>query len=447
MKRLIIILLFLFVTQLSYSQTFTQTFVDRCTNEVSIVNATFVNGSATVAFYNKIRTFTYQQYINGELQSWLNETYLWWSNLSPCSQQTSQQQQAQQAADAAAAAAAAAAEAEAAANAASGATNNTSGSTNNSSDTTNNSSSNEGESSGSSGESSGSSGESSEGGSEEGSSEEGSGSEEGNEESGESSEESNEEASEDDSNEEDTNEDEETTSDEEKKEDEEDTNKKKKKKKKLNPIQLNADALGLQNPFGNYDTAISFGASQSSIYGDVSYSANAMFYSNLNQASLSLGRTKMYLNDKYKVSWIESIGIGYSNNYGAQSVSASFMRLKPMGKKGTIGMGLNYSTNFGKLIENTLISFGYNFLYANSIKVTDRLIYSPAFILAHTPITYATKVDSSLATNDVMFILSNSFTYRITKTFTINFGYTAIKSTNTDIPLINSFMIGSKLPF
>ena len=143
MKRLIIILLFLFVTQLSYSQTFTQTFVDRCTNEVSIVNATFINGSATVAFYNKIRTFTYQQYINGELQSWLNETYLWWSNLSPCSQQTSQQQQAQQAADAAAAAAAAAAEAEAAANAASGATNNTSGSTNNSSDTTNNSSSNE----------------------------------------------------------------------------------------------------------------------------------------------------------------------------------------------------------------------------------------------------------------------------------------------------------------
>ena len=435
MKRLIIILLFLFITQLSYSQTFTQTFVDRCTNEVSIVNATFINGSATVAFYNKIRTFTYQQYINGELQSWLNETYLWWSNLSPCSQQTSQQQQAQQAADAAAAAAAAAAEAEAAANAASGATNNTSGSTNNSSDTTNNSSSNEGESSGSSGESS------------EGGSEEGGGSDEGNEESGESSEESNDEASEDDSNEEDTNEDEETTSDEEKKEDEEDTNKKKKKKKKLNPIQLNADVLGLQNPFGNYDTAISFGASQSSIYGDVLYSANAMFYSNLNQASLSLGRTKMYLNDKYKVSWIESVGIGYSNNYGAQSVSASFMRLKPMGKKGTIGVGLNYSTNFGKLIENTLISFGYNFLYANSIKVTDRLMYSPAFILAHTPITYATKVDSSLATNDVMFILSNSFTYRITKTFTINFGYTAIKSTNTDIPLINSFMIGSKLPF
>jgi hypothetical protein len=46
-----------------------------------------------------------------------------------------------------------------------------------------------------------------------------------------------------------------------------------------------------------------------------------------------------------------------------------------------------------------------------------------------------------------MFILANSWTYRLTKRFTFNFGYTAIKSTNPIIPLINSFMIGSKIPF
>ena len=205
--------------------------------------------------------------------------------------------------------------------------------------------------------------------------------------------------------------------------------------------------MGTQNPLGGYDTAISIGASQSSIFGDVSYSANLMLYSNLNQASLALGRTKLYMDDKYKVSWIESMGVSYSNNYGSQSVAVSFMRLKPMGKKGTIGVGLNYSTSFGTLIENPMISFGYNFLYANSFKLTDRITYSPAFILAHTPITYATKVDSSSATNDIMFIVANSFSYRITKTFTINFGYTGIKSTNPNIPLINAFMVGSKLPF
>ena len=205
--------------------------------------------------------------------------------------------------------------------------------------------------------------------------------------------------------------------------------------------------MGTQNQVGGYDTAISIGASQSSIFGDVSYSANLMLYSNLNQASLALGRTKLYMDDKYKVSWIESMGVSYSNNYGSQSVAVSFMRLKPMGTKGTIGVGLNYSTSFGTLIENPMISFGYNFLYANSFKLTDRITYSPAFILAHTPITYATKVDSSSATNDIMFILANSFSYRITKTFTINFGYTGIKSTNPNIPLINAFMVGSKLPF
>jgi len=449
MKRLIIIL-FLFVTSLTYSQsTFTQTFVDRCTGEVSVVTAVFVNGSTTIAFYNKIRTFTYQQFTNGELQLWLNETYEWWSNLTPCSQQTNQQQQAQQAAASAAAAAAAAAEAEAAAQAASAASSastppNT-GSTNNGTSSTNSSSTSDNSSSNStdtdsSGNSNGGNegGESNGEGTGEGSSNEENKAEESKNEETET-EETKEEVTEEKSEEDNKKEEEETKKEEEKKE--------KKKKRKLNPIQLNADAMGMQNPLGGYDTAISIGASQSSIYGDVSYSANMMLYSNLNQISVALGKTKMYLNDKYKVSWIESIGVSYSNNYGSQSIASSFMRLKPMGKKGTLGIGLNYSINWGTLIENPMISFGYNFLYANSFPITNRLTYSPAFILAHTPITYTTKKDSSLASNDIMFIVANSFTYRITKTFTINFGYTGIKSTNTNIPLINAFMVGSKLPF
>jgi len=493
MKKLITILLFVFVTQLSYSQTtFTQTFVDRCTNEVSVVTAIFVNGSATVAFYNKVRTFTYQQFVNGELQTWLNETYVWWSTLSPCSQQTNQQQQAQQAAAAAAAAAQAASEAEAAAQAAASAaaaaaeaeaaaaaaadaaaaasssstssTSSTSSGSTDSGSTSSGSTSSGSTDSGStdsgstdsgstdSGSTEGSTDSGSTEGSTEGSSEGSSESEssgesesEGESESGSESEETTEEVKEEEKEEkkEEKEEKKEEKSEEEKKKEEEE----KKKKRKLNPIQLNADAMGTQNPVGGYDTAISIGASQSSIFGDVSYSANLMLYSNLNQASLALGRTKLYMDDKYKVSWIESMGVSYSNNYGSQSVAVSFMRLKPMGTKGTIGVGLNYSTSFGTLIENPMISFGYNFLYANSFKLTDRITYSPAFILAHTPITYATKVDSSSATNDIMFILANSFSYRITKTFTINFGYTGIKSTNPNIPLINAFMVGSKLPF
>ncbi len=101
-KRVLFILLLSLIGLSGYSQTiFTQTFIDRCTGDVKVVNANFVNGSATVAFYNKVRVFTYQEALNGVLQAWLNETYNWWNTLSPCSTTTQQTQQAQQTAQAA----------------------------------------------------------------------------------------------------------------------------------------------------------------------------------------------------------------------------------------------------------------------------------------------------------------------------------------------------------
>src|SRR5210317_1896985 len=91
-----------------HSQTLVQTYVDRCTGQVSVFSVP-MNGSTVVAFYNRSRTFTSAQFQNGELQAWLEATYLWWTSLSPCSttttgatatQQTTQQttQQATQAA-------------------------------------------------------------------------------------------------------------------------------------------------------------------------------------------------------------------------------------------------------------------------------------------------------------------------------------------------------------
>lgn len=85
MKKLLSILAFWFITNLSYGQTFTQTFVDRCTGEVQVVTADFTSGSAIVAFYNEAKLFTYAQYTNGELQQWLVQKYAWWAALSPCS--------------------------------------------------------------------------------------------------------------------------------------------------------------------------------------------------------------------------------------------------------------------------------------------------------------------------------------------------------------------------
>jgi hypothetical protein len=78
-----------------HSQTLVQTYVDRCTGQVSVFSVP-MNGSTVVAFYNRSRTFTSQDFQNGILQSWLEETYLWWTSLSPCSTTTTGAQATQQ---------------------------------------------------------------------------------------------------------------------------------------------------------------------------------------------------------------------------------------------------------------------------------------------------------------------------------------------------------------
>jgi len=90
------------------AQALIQTYTDRCTGVTQVFTVP-MNGQTVVTFYNKSRTFTAQDFQNGTLQAWLEETYLWWNSLSPCSttttgatatQQTTQQttQQATQAA-------------------------------------------------------------------------------------------------------------------------------------------------------------------------------------------------------------------------------------------------------------------------------------------------------------------------------------------------------------
>ena len=482
------------------AQVFTQTFVDRCTGDVKIVTANFVNGSATVAFYDKIKVFTYNQYLNGELQAWLIQTYNWWNALSPCSSTQTQVQQAQQTAQAAQQAAqtastAASTASTAATTASTAATNATQGTTattgttqttggttgstsgGTSGSTSGGSSSGGGESSGGSGssgggsgEGSGGSGEGSGGGSGEGSGEGSGGGETQQEETKteETKEETKTEETKEESKEETKEESKEESKEEEKSEEEKKEEKKKEKEEKkkqraLSPIQLKADMMSMQNPLGGYNAAINFGASQSSVFGDVSYGANLMVFDNLRQATFALNRSKVYMDESYNVDWIESIGLSYGNNFGTQSTSGNFMRLKPMGKKGTVGLGINYTYMFGGMLEKPMGSMGYNLLYANSITMNGgRLTYSPAFIISQTPISftlndtpnipnYKEQSDDillpSVVSTDAMFILSNSFTYQITRRFSVNFGYTAIKSTNPLIPLINSFMIGSKLPF
>jgi len=83
MKKLLIIL-FLVCSSSLFSQQIIQTYTDRCTGAVYTFTVAY-NSSTVVTFYNKSRVFTSAEFTNGTLKAWLEETYQWWKNLSPCS--------------------------------------------------------------------------------------------------------------------------------------------------------------------------------------------------------------------------------------------------------------------------------------------------------------------------------------------------------------------------
>jgi len=524
MKKLITTFLFLLIANFSYGQVFTQTFVDRCTNQIQVVTANFQTGSATVAFYSRVRTFTYQEFVSGVLQAWLNETYAWYNALSPCSTTTTQatqaqqqaqqaQQQATQASQAATNATSSASSAATTANTATtgttgttgttqtttgGTTNETSGNTNTSTDNTDTSNSSGSTEGGTSGET----GSGEQGGGEEGSGgteSEGSGGSEEETKTEESSEEvkeeSKEESKEEENKEESKEEKEEEKSEEESEEDSEESSEESDdeeeggEKKKMTPIQLKADMMAMQTPFGNYNAVLNIGASQSSIFGDVSYNVNAMVFDNLKQVSLMGARSKVHIvtpnystlnhdthqhygkdnevtsNDPQTppepyVSHISASTIGYSNNFGYSTILLSQSYMKPFKNGLVIGGGVSWSTTFVSTPVEDNMMISYNLLATKPFQLGSRITYSPAVIWTQTPYmgkpTWPTKLmpwgldfNNELNGQRIsgMAILANSFTIQLTRRFSFNAGWTIVKSTDSNFPMINSFMIGAKLPF
>ena len=219
------------------------------------------------------------------------------------------------------------------------------------------------------------------------------------------------------------------------------------------PIVLKADAMAMQALTGGYNSVLMVGASQTSIWGDRSYGVTGMIFDNLKQYGISANTSTVSITSDYEVAWVDGFNVSYMRNYNMNAGTISASRMKPLGKGGkygTIGLGLNFSTMWGKDAfgesMGTSTSYGYNALYTNSIQVHPRLNYAPAMIFSQSPLTYFNGEPISQTSKDQIYILSNAFTVNITQRFSLNLNWTLIYSTNEFVPLMNSFMIGSKIP-
>ena len=90
MKKLLPILVLLLLTNLTaIGQTFTYTFVDPCTKEMTQFNLPIQSGNGSlVSFLGQQKYFTADDVISGDFTTWINQVYTEYRRLTPCSIQT-----------------------------------------------------------------------------------------------------------------------------------------------------------------------------------------------------------------------------------------------------------------------------------------------------------------------------------------------------------------------
>ena len=90
MKKLLPILVLLLLTNLTaIGQTFTYTFVDPCTKEMTQFNLPIQSGNGSlVSFLGQQKYFTADDVISGDFTTWINQVYSDYRKLTPCSIQT-----------------------------------------------------------------------------------------------------------------------------------------------------------------------------------------------------------------------------------------------------------------------------------------------------------------------------------------------------------------------
>jgi hypothetical protein len=405
----------LFFSAVSYGQTVTQTYYDKCTGETKVYTIP-LQGSTVVVFYNRSMVVTFNDVQSGAFQKWLDETYLWWSTFNPCSAaqatQNVVQQTTQQATQAATSAAAAAASSvsipipQSTTTPTAPAPQTTTVKTESKTETKTET----------------------------------------------KTEEKKEETQSESKSEEKKEESKSESKKEEKKEE-------KKKQQSVQPILIAANYMTMQNLDGTFNQVASFGLSQSSLTGSESYNANAMIWSNLKQFSLSLSKSTILFNYDKKV----AIKVG-GEIFGYTYVRGSIYKITGVNinamlmfntKVLSIGMNdvflLKKGIVFGYALGATFINMEKDIMMSPALTAFitkpfnfKRYTISPMLAASSSPINYTTATDKITFSEYITYIVGSNFDFNLTKRFKANFGITTINSTQ-DIPMTYAITIGSKI--
>jgi len=186
----------------------------------------------------------------------------------------------------------------------------------------------------------------------------------------------------------------------------------------------------------------SAGLSQSSLMGNTSWGISTMIWSTLDQFALSGRYTKMNFNQG-KLESISNYGLTGVYLGGSVLGFGTAAYIYPMGKYGV--SGANYTLSFagadvGLNIANNILLF-----YTIPIPVNKRLTISPDIYISGSSTGYLTAQKIFVTSDDVGFLVGASFDIAFTKRFKLNFALKSGINTNPEIPINYLMMIGTKL--
>jgi hypothetical protein len=186
----------------------------------------------------------------------------------------------------------------------------------------------------------------------------------------------------------------------------------------------------------------SVGFSQSSLMGNSSWGISSMIWSSFDQFALSGRYTKM----NFVEGKLQSI-----SNYGLTSVYlggsvlgfATAAYILPLGKYGVSGANYTFSVagaDIGLNLSNNILLF-----YTIPIKVNKRLTISPDVYVSGSSTGYLTNQKLFIISDDVGFLTGASFDFALTKRFKFNFALKTGFNTNPQVPINYLGMIGTKV--
>ena len=446
----------------AFSQILTQTFYDRCTGQVKTVQIQ-MQGTTTVAFYNKVRTFTANDFYSGEVKKWMEQTYAWWYALSPCSTAQTTQTTTTTTTNTTSNTSSSSSSS----SGSSGSDNSSSGS---GSSDSGGSSDNSGDSGGSS-DNSGDNGSDSDGGGSDDSGDNGSGDDGGDGDDGGSDDnDNNEEKEQEETEEEQEQEEEQEEESEEEEESDEETEEEEseeEKENKRNPILISANLMAMSGLDGTLSNVASFGFSQTALNGVDSYSANMMIWDNLKQFTLGGAKSHIFYNydnaedviirdgdntyvlgqvyGRGTIHTIQSLSVSFMYMYGVMNITTGLSNVYIVQKnqkwKGLVG-GYSISNNvlFGSGQYTIMPSF---ITFATKPYNIKRYTLSPMLAFAFNPI-YFSSLDDKVGYNEhIVTVLGLNVDFNLTKNFRANIGGNIVKSTD-NFPLTYSITIGAK---